>query len=623
MTRFDTYAMIDWSGGNDTGPRPRRDAIWACLATADGVQAPQYFRNRELAEVWIATLIAQELAAGRRLCIGFDFPFAYPKGFAQALTGQADPFAVWDWLETRLSDSPKENTRFDLAGEINRTLGAGKGPFWANGLRNRDIDGLPRTKQDYVNPFPERREAEAQAKGTFTCWQMAGAGAVGGQVMTGLPVLSRLRKRFADAVAVWPFEPLTRPVALMETWPSLIADVVNEELIRQQDAGLAPVRDALQVQLVAGALAALSGDDFADMVDVDAPEEGWILGIGHEAKLADAARKSLALQKAALPSPPPLTNDCFALPPGVDWTPVDAALDRLRAGLHAVTGQETLHVTGALGRVLAAPAVARRSHPPAPNSAVDGYGFAGGADTGGHVMELLAGRSAAGVPYDGTVPSKKALRILTGAELPEGVDTVVLEEDVALSGGHVAFNGPLKRGANTRKAGEDVAEGEIALTEGRVLGPQDLALLSAVGVGTVQVRRPLRVGVLSTGDELLEPGTEAGPGKIYDANRPMLLGLIERFGHVAVDLGRAADDRDTLAECLTRAVTDNRVDAILTSGGASAGEEDHVSALLTAEGAMETWRIAMKPGRPLALVSGPASPSSGCPATRSRPLSAR
>ncbi|WP_158969051.1 molybdopterin-binding protein [Chachezhania sediminis] len=599
--RFDTFAMVDWSGGNDTGPRPRKDAIWICLASASGVETPLYFRNRDLAERWIADLIAEELEAGRRLCIGFDFPFAYPKGFAQALTGSADPFAVWDWLEDRISDSPRANTRFDVAGEINRALGGGRGPFWANGLRNRDIDGLPRTKHGYANPFPDRRAAEARATGTFTCWQMAGAGAVGGQVMTGLPVLTRLRRRFADALAVWPFEPLTRPVAVMEIWPSLLSDVLAEETASAEAAGQAPIRDALQVQIVAAALAGLGAKDLARIADLDAPEEGWILGLGHETALAAAARKVLEVRTPALPRPPRLTNDCFALPPGVDWTPVDMALARLRSGLHAVTGTEDMPVTHALGRVLAAPAVAGRSHPPAANSAVDGYGFAGGANAGGQVLELLPGRSAAGQPYAGRVGRGQALRILTGAQIPEGVDTVVLEEDVALSAGHVAFNGPLKRGANTRKAGEDVAEGHVALGPGRVLAPQDLALLAAVGIGRVTVRRRLRVGVLSTGDELAEPGEEIGADRIHDANRPMLLGLVDRFGHVPVDLGRVRDDRAALAACLADAVKGKRVDAILTSGGASAGEEDHVSALLSAEGAIETWRIAMKPGRPLAL----------------------
>ncbi|WP_428928776.1 molybdopterin-binding protein [Marinibacterium sp. SX1] len=575
--------MVDWSGGNDTGSAPRKDAIWACVAREGEAEAPVYLRNRDLAETWLAELIADELAAGRRLCLGFDFPFGYPAGFARALTGRADPLAVWAWMAEHLEDSPAGNNRFDLAGQINRTLGDGPGPFWFNGLK-REIDGLPRGLDGRVNPFAERRAAEAQASGTFTCWQMGGAGAVGGQVMTGLALLHRLRGRFPGQLAAWPFEPADRPVVLVETWPTLIDTVVRAR------TGPGDIRDAVQVSAVAGALSRLEPATLGRMLDVTAPEEGWILGLGHEA----------ALMAAADPlAPPPLRNDCFALPAGVDWTPVDAALALLRDRLTPVTGPETLPLGAALGRVLAAPVTALRANPPQPNTAVDGYGFAGPAPDGPVRLPLCEGRSAAGAPFGGVVPAGQALRVLTGAALPEGVDTVVLDEDVSVGRGQVAFHGPLKRGANTRRAGEDVAEGEVILQPGRVLTPADLALIAAVGLGEVAVRRPLKVGVLSTGDEIVEPGAEAGPGQIFDANRVMLLSMLARFGVAPVDLGRVPDDRDALRERLDGAA--GEVQAVLTSGGASAGDEDHVSALLREAGALQEWRIALKPGRPLAL----------------------
>ncbi|MEY8841269.1 molybdopterin-binding protein, partial [Cribrihabitans sp. XS_ASV171] len=194
---------------------------------------------------------------------------------------------------------------------------------------------------------------------------------------------------------------------------------------------------------------------------------------------------------------------------------------------------------------------------------------------------------------------------------PEGVDTVVLEEDVRCEAGQIAFRGPLKRGANTRKAGEDVLEGATALEAGRLITPADLALISAVGLGSVVVRKPLRVAVLSTGDELVEPGEAAGPGQIYDANRVMLLAMLTRFGFSPLDLGRVADDRQALRDRLDMAA--GQADAILTSGGASAGDEDHVSALLSEAGAMQEWRIAVKPGRPLALGLWRAKPVFGLP----------
>ena len=263
MRPFDTIAMVDWSGGNDTGPRPRKDAIWACVAGEE----PQYFRNRGLAENWLCDLIETALAAGRRLMLGFDFPFGYPAGFARAVSGTDDPLRLWDWFEARIEDTPQTNNRFDLAGAINRGLG-GKGPFWANGLK-RDIAGLPRTKRDYHNPFPDRRLVERFAPRAFTCWQMAGAGAVGGQVMMGLPVLARLHRRFAGWVSAWPFEPLDKPVTLVEIWPSLTL-------------GKGPmdrIKDAWQVERVAGDLAALPQARLGSLLDITAPEEGWILGV--------------------------------------------------------------------------------------------------------------------------------------------------------------------------------------------------------------------------------------------------------------------------------------------------------------------------------------------------------
>ncbi|MEY8802351.1 gephyrin-like molybdotransferase Glp [Leisingera sp. XS_AS12] len=310
-------------------------------------------------------------------------------------------------------------------------------------------------------------------------------------------------------------------------------------------------------------------------------------------------------------TPPPLSNDCFALPAGVDWTPVDDALELLRTRLTPVMGAETVPLEAALGRVLAQDVAARRANPPQPNTAVDGYGFAGGRPAGAHVLPLVEGRAAAGVPFDGAVPAGQAIRVLTGAALPDGVDTVILEEDVNTDGRQIAFNGPLKQGANTRRAGEDVQAGAVILTAGRVITPADLALAAATGLAELPVRQPLRVGVLSTGDELVEAGMPAGPGQIYDANRPMLLALLRQMGFQALDLGRAADDRGDLRARLDDAAA--RADVILTSGGASAGDEDHVSALLREAGAMQEWRIALKPGRPLALGMWQGTPVFGLP----------
>ena len=326
------------------------------------------------------------------------------------------------------------------------------------------------------------------------------------------------------------------------------------------------------------------------------------MGAGHRDKLVAAARLT----------PPPLRNDCFALPAGVEWTPVDEALALLRDRMTPVVGVETVPLMQAAGRVLAADVVAKRSNPPHANTAVDGYGFAGASvGEGALVLPLVEGRAAAGVPFDGVVPEGQAIRVLTGADLPNGVDTVVLDEDTRVGDGHVAFHGPLKVGANTRKAGEDVVSGAVALAAGRVLTPADLALSAAIGHGLLDVRARLRVAVLSTGDEIVDPGAAVNAGQIFDANRPMLLSLCEQFGYAAVDMGRAPDRRDALAARLDEAAA--AADVILTSGGASAGDEDHLSALLRETGAMQEWRIALKPGRPLALGLWKGKPVFGLP----------
>ena len=312
-------------------------------------------------------------------------------------------------------------------------------------------------------------------------------------------------------------------------------------------------------------------------------------------------------------TPPPLKNDCFALPPGVDWTPVDDALAQLKSALRCVVSTERVDISDARNRFVAQDLTAPRPSPPKANSAVDGYGFAGSlAKVDGVVrLDLNPERAAAGVPLQSRVALGQAVRILTGAQLPDGVDTVVLQEDVATDGKEVVFHGPLKLGANTRKAGEDVHSEDVVLTTGQRLRPTDLSLAASVGISKIECFRSLCIGVLSTGDEVCDVTKTAAPHQIYDANRPMLLSLIAAWGFVAVDLGHVNDDRNQLRERLNHA--QNNVDVLLTSGGASAGDEDHLSALLSETGSIEFWRIAVKPGRPLAMGMWGSMPIFGLP----------
>lgn len=309
--------------------------------------------------------------------------------------------------------------------------------------------------------------------------------------------------------------------------------------------------------------------------------------------------------------PPPLRNDCFAMPQGAHWTPVADALAHLRAKLQPIIGAKGVPLAEGTDRILAGPSIALRAHPPATNAAVDGYAFAGPIPTGAHELPLVDGRAAAGVPFKGTVPAGHAIRILTGADVPAGTDTIILQEDVTTNGNAIAFHGPLKQGANARQAGEDIAKGQVIFPAKHKLTPCDLATLASAGVGCINVRKRLRVGVISTGDELLEPGAMARPGKIYDANRPMLCAAIKRWGYVVHDLGIAPDDRSKIKAILDHASED--CDVIITSGGASAGDEDHMSALLQNTGSLALWRIAIKPGRPLALGLWNKTPVFGLP----------
>ncbi|WP_291730088.1 gephyrin-like molybdotransferase Glp [Leisingera sp. F5] len=605
MSRFDTFLAVDWSAAKRKPRRQSKDAIWLGAAREGTAERQVYCRSRQEAEAWISSFLDEEQAAGRRVLAAFDFPFGYPRGFARRVTGSDDPFALWQWLGERISDSEDgTNNRFEVASAMNR-LFAGPGPFWGKPDEARWPD-IPYRKSGIVyKDVAERRSADLAAKAASSCFQLFFNPTVGSQTLMGLPVLQRLRLR--HGAAVWPFENIANAqIVFAEIWPGLIEPAVKAEMAA---AGREEIRDRVQMRLLSQALSRLPAEELAAMlaaVPEEAQEEAWILGTGYEDRL-----NALAMDKAGPLAPPPLSNDCFALPAGADWTPVDDALALLRDRLGPVTGAETLPLADALGRVLAKNAMAKRSNPPLPNTAVDGYGFAGSKGEGPHVLPLMLGRAAAGVPYGGTVPAGSAIRVLTGAALPDGVDTVILEEDVNTDGARIAFNGPLKQGANTRKAGEDVCAGDGILPAGRVIAPADLALASATGLAELTVRLPLRVGVLSTGDELVEAGEPAGKGQIFDANRPMLLALIRQLGFVPVDLGKAADDREALRAHLDGAAA--QTDMILTSGGASAGDEDHMSALLREAGAMQEWRIALKPGRPLALGMWQGTPVFGLP----------
>ncbi|MCY4183761.1 MAG: molybdopterin-binding protein [Rhodobacteraceae bacterium] len=291
--------------------------------------------------------------------------------------------------------------------------------------------------------------------------------------------------------------------------------------------------------------------------------------------------------------------DCFALPPGVNWLPVGDAISRILSSFNPLDKSEVITLDKAVGRILAKQVTALRANPPLTNSAVDGFAFAFDSLTRHDELELASGYAAPGSILDKPLPFGKAIKILTGAPLPEGVDTVHLQEYSQIDSNRLHFKSRPKKGANTRLAGEDIKVGDQLFDKGHKIRTNDLASLVSSGVDKINVYAKLRVGVLSTGNELCESGMMMDNATVFDANRPMLLSLIQKMGFVPVDLGMVGDNRDDVRNSLNRGASCS--DIILTSGGASSGMEDFVSDLLSREGRLNFWRIAVKPGRPLAL----------------------
>jgi molybdopterin molybdotransferase len=298
-----------------------------------------------------------------------------------------------------------------------------------------------------------------------------------------------------------------------------------------------------------------------------------------------------------------LSDDCFAF--GGALLGVDAALALIEARIVPVVEEESVPLSEAAGRILARDVVARMDVPPHANSAVDGFALAH-ADLAPdrETVMPVAGRAAAGHPLDRPAARGEAIRIFTGAPMPDGTDTVMMQEDCVVEEGGVAegrvrLQPGIKKGANRRHAGEDVAQGSVALSAGRRLKPADLGLAAALGNDALSVFRPLRAALLSTGDEVCEPGTPLAPGMIYDANRVMLRALLLGLGCIVSDLGINPDRAESLADTLAVASADH--DLIVTSGGVSTGEEDHVRAAIEKLGRLDFWRLAIKPGRPVAL----------------------
>ncbi len=279
--------------------------------------------------------------------------------------------------------------------------------------------------------------------------------------------------------------------------------------------------------------------------------------------------------------------------------PVAEARARILADVATAAPEETLPVARGLGRVLAKDVRAPFDVPTADNSAVDGFAVrAADLDPGGRARVRVVADLPAGAVYEGGIGPREALRIMTGAPMPRGADTVVPQELSESAGDWVDLRA-VDPGANVRSRGEDVRAGAVVLQAGAVLRPQDLGLVASLGFAEVRVHRRPRVALLSTGDEVVEPGQPRRPGQIYDANRFSLGGMVEGAGAEPLDLGIVPDVRERLRERLLQAA--GAADVVLTSGGVSVGDYDLVKSVLGEIGSIDFWQVAMQPGRPLAV----------------------
>jgi len=277
--------------------------------------------------------------------------------------------------------------------------------------------------------------------------------------------------------------------------------------------------------------------------------------------------------------------------------PLSEALGRVLAAVTPVSDSERLPIRQALGRVLGSDVRSTIDVPAHDNSAMDGYALRSADLPDAAPLRLrLIGTAFAGRPFDGRVGEGESVRIMTGAPVPEGADTVVMQERVSADNGHVQINALPARGANVRMAGEDIKAGEVALSAGVQLQPAHIGLLASIGAAEVDVLRRPRVAFFSTGDELCEVGTPTQPGQIYDSNRYTLFGMLQRLDTEIVDLGVIRDRPDELEAGLRRAA--EGADLIVTTGGVSVGEADYLVEIFERLGQIDFWSIAIKPGRP-------------------------
>ena len=279
-------------------------------------------------------------------------------------------------------------------------------------------------------------------------------------------------------------------------------------------------------------------------------------------------------------------------------TPIDAALEQLEPLLSVITEKESMPLELAIGRVLADDCVSSINVPPYSNSAMDGYALKSD-DLDSKNMKLKVTQRIAAGEVGRPLKPGEAARIFTGAPVPEGADSVVMQENCKVSGDVLSvLQQQVRSGENLRQMGDDIQAGALILAQGHRLRPQDIGLLASIGLNSVSVTRRLRVSLLTTGDEIVQPGTKLKAGQIYNSNYFTLQALLKALPVEVLDCGIVADDFEGTRRALTAAAAAS--DCIITTGGVSVGEEDHVKAVVEQEGELLLWKLAIKPGKPLA-----------------------
>ncbi|MFT6421903.1 MAG: molybdopterin molybdotransferase [Thalassolituus sp.] len=276
-------------------------------------------------------------------------------------------------------------------------------------------------------------------------------------------------------------------------------------------------------------------------------------------------------------------------------TPVADALVQILASVTPITHTETIPLNKAYGRILASAAVSPMNVPPEDNSAMDGYAIG----ELGYREYTCVGEAFAGHPYQGTVKPDECIRIMTGAPVPSDCSLVEMQENATVVGNVVTFTETLKAGSNIRRAGEDIALGSYVLTAGRRLTPSDCGLLASIGLAQVEVKTPIKVALFTTGDELIAPGTPLKAGQIYESNSYVLTPILQKLGAELIVLPAVEDNENSIKKALHDA--SEKADIVITCGGVSVGDADYTRKAVEALGQLELWKLAMKPGKPLAF----------------------